>query len=203
MTASRPFATSSRTYLTTATILFAGVFIASAAASNWAITNVGRDNGPLAPHTIPIGWALDAPSGVVLIGVMIAVRDALHERVGLKGTLLVIALGSVVSALLSPAAIAIASGVTLLAAETADALVYQALRQRGRVRAALASNIVSSVVDSAVFLLIAYGVQAARDGTWALTVGKVEASVITLAILTTATRSFRTSTALGSEATIA
>lgn len=180
-----------RTNMTAATILFAVIFIASAATSNWAIENVGRDNGPFAPRTIPIGWGLDAPSGVVLIGIMIAVRDALHERVGLKGTLLVIAAGSVISALLAPATIAVASGLTLLAAETTDALVYQRLRDQGRLRAAFASNLISAVVDSALFLFIAYGLEAATQGTWALTVGKIEASVITLAVLATATRSFR------------
>lgn len=191
MTDSRPTATSSGTYLTAATVLFAAVFVAAAATSNWAIENIGQDNGPFAPRTIPVGWGLDAPSGVLLIGVMIAVRDALHERVGLKGTLLVIVLGSVVSALVAPAALAVASGVTLLAAETTDALVYQKLRRRGRLRAAFASNIVSSVIDSALFLLIAFGIEAAHHGTWALTVGKVEASIITLAILAAATTTFR------------
>lgn len=175
----------------TATVLLAVAFIAAAATSNWAIDNIGQDNGPQAPRTIPIGWGLDAPSGVVLIGIMIAVRDALHERIGLKGTLLVIAVASAVSALLAPPAIALASGITLLAAETTDALVYQRLRQQGRLRAAFVSNLVSAVVDSALFLLIAYGIETARHGTWALTVGKVEASVITLAILMLATRSFR------------
>lgn len=191
MTDSLPAVSFSHRYLTTATVLLAGVFMAAAATSNWAIENVGQDNGPFAPRTIPVGWGQDAPSGVVLIGVMIAVRDALHERIGLKGTMLVIVLGSLLSALLAPAAIAVASGVTLLAAETTDALVYQKLRRRGRIRAAFASNLVSSVIDSALFLLIAYGVEAALHGTWALTVGKIEASVITLAVLAAATRAFR------------
>lgn len=74
--------------LTRQAVALAALFVAAAAASNWAIENVGRANGPLAPRTIPIGWGLEAPSGVVLIGMMIAVRDALHERVGLRERLL-------------------------------------------------------------------------------------------------------------------
>lgn len=175
----------------TTTVLLTVVFVTAAASSNWTVENLGKDHGPLAPRTLPIGWGLEAPSGVVLIGVMIAVRDALHERVGLKGTLLVISVGSVVSALLAPAAIAVASGITLLAAETSDALVYQRLRRRGRLRAAFASNLVSAALDSALFLLIAYGFESARHGTWALTVGKSEASVITLALLAGAAWSFQ------------
>lgn len=49
--------------------------------------------------------------------------------------------------------------------------------------AATASNIVSSLLDSAVFLLIAYGVNAATQGTPALTIGKFEVSLLTLTVM--------------------
>ena len=176
------------------TIILALLFIAAAASSNWAIENIGKDNGPSAPHTIPIGWGLDAPSGVVLIGVMITLRDALHERIRLRGTLVVIVVAAVVSASLAPASIALASGITLLAAETTDALVYQRLRRRGWLTAAPASNLVSAVVDSTLFLLIAFGFEVARQGMWALTVGKAEASLITLAVLALVSGAFRSNT---------
>jgi uncharacterized PurR-regulated membrane protein YhhQ (DUF165 family) len=139
------------------TIALAGAFVIAAATSNWAIHNIGQFNGPDAPRTLPIGWGLEAPSGVVLVGVMIAVRDALHEQVGIKGTLVVILMGSVISALLAPPALAVASGATMVTAEVADALVYERLRQRGRLIAAAASNFVSATIDSAMFLLIAFG----------------------------------------------
>lgn len=175
------------------TLLLAAAFIGAAAISNWAVQHVGQNNGPNAPHTIPIGWGLHAASGVLLIGAMITLRDALHEQVGIKGTLLVIVVGSIVSALLAPASVALASGITMLAAESADALVYQRLRRRGYMVAAVASNLVSSLLDSALFLIIAYGVTAMRNGTYPLTVGKLEVSLVTLAVLTLATRSFRSS----------
>ncbi len=176
-------------------VALATLFVVAAAASNWAIENVGRDNGPLAPRTISIGWGLEAPSGVVLIGMMIAVRDALHERVGLRGTIVVIAIASLVSAVLAPPALAIASGVTLLVAEITDALVYQQLRRRGRIVAATASNVASSIVDSALFLTIAYGAHAAAGGTWTLTLGKFEASLATLALVALFGRPYRRSSA--------
>lgn len=172
-------------------VIIAALFIAAAASSNWAIANLGKDNGPGAPHTIPIGWGLEAPSGVVLIGAMITLRDALHERIRLRGTLVVIVVAALVSATFAPASIAFASGLTLLVAETTDALVYQRLRRRGWLTAATASNAVSAVVDSALFLLLAFGFESARHGTWALTLGKVEASIATLAVLAFATRLFR------------
>lgn len=174
-----------------AVMCLASLFIAAAATSNWAIDNVGAYSGSSSPRTIPIGWGLEAPSGVVLIGLMLTVRDALHERIRLRGMIVVILAASVVSAVVAPPAIAVASGVTLLVAETADALVYQRLRRQGRLTAAAASNVVSSVVDSVLFLLIAFGAQAALGASWALSVGKLEASLITLAILTFAARLFR------------
>jgi uncharacterized PurR-regulated membrane protein YhhQ (DUF165 family) len=76
----------------------------------------------------------------------------------------------------------------MVVAESADALVYQSLRRRGRVLAAAASNIVSSLLDSAVFLLIAFGVNAATQGAAALTIGKFEVSLLTLAIMALALR---------------
>ena len=164
------------------------VFVASAAASNWAVQHVGQDHGPHAPRTIPIGWGLDAASGVLLVGVMIAVRDALHEQVGIKGTFVLIVLASLVSTLLAPPALAVASGATMLLAESADALVYQRVRRRGRALAATASNIVSSFMDSAVFLVIAFGVAEAIRGSYALTVGKIEISLLTLAVLALAAK---------------
>jgi uncharacterized PurR-regulated membrane protein YhhQ (DUF165 family) len=171
-----------------ATLVLTLLFVASAAASNWAIQHVGRNNGPIAPRTIPIGWGMQAASGVVLVGVMISVRDALHEQVGIRGTLVAITIGSGFSALLAPPALAIASGTTMLVAESADALVYQRLRTWGWFLAATGSNLASALLDSAIFLVIAYGANVAAHGTYALTVGKVEVSLFTLAALALASR---------------
>ena len=115
--------------------VLAATFVGAAAASNWAIQHVGHYNGAHAPRTIPIGWGMEAASGVILVGVMISVRDALHEQVGIKGTLLAILIGSAISSSLAPPALAVASGATMVLAESADALVYQSLRRRGRVLA--------------------------------------------------------------------
>lgn len=50
--------------------------------------------------------------------------------------------------------IALASGAAFLISETADLTVYTPLRQRGYIRAAVASNIVGAIVDTYVFLTI-------------------------------------------------
>lgn len=176
---------------TASTAALGAVFVAAAGTSNWAINNIGRDHGPHAPHTIPIGWGLQAPSGVLLIGLMFAVRDSLHERVGIKGTLLLIAAASAVSAVVAPPALAVASGLTMLVAEATDALVYQQLRTRGRLTAATVSNLASSLLDSALFLIVAFGAATAIDRTLALFIGKFEASLATLVVLSLSARLVR------------
>jgi uncharacterized PurR-regulated membrane protein YhhQ (DUF165 family) len=68
--------------------------------------------------------------------------------------LLVILAGAVLSFAVSAPFIAVASACAFLLSEVADLLVYSPLRRRGYLRAAVASNVVGAVVDSAVFLTI-------------------------------------------------
>jgi chromate transport protein ChrA len=89
----------------------------------------------------------------------------------------------VVVLLIVPTAVAIASAVAVLAAESADAFVCRWLRGQGRVLAAIVINIGSSLIESTVFLAIAFGIHPAVHGAWALTVGKFEASLVALAAL--------------------
>ena len=42
--------------------------------ANWMISNVGTQQFPDGPHTIPVGFGFDAPSGVLAIGVSLAAR---------------------------------------------------------------------------------------------------------------------------------
>lgn len=67
----------------------------------------------------------------------------------------IIMLGAVLSFAVSAPAIALASGVAFLVGETLDLTIYTPLRRQGYVRAALASNLVGSVVDTVLFLWIA------------------------------------------------
>ena len=119
---------------------------------------------------------LTAPSGVVFAGAMLTLRDAIHERVGTWRTVVVLLLSAPVLALLSTPGLAFASCATFLAAELSDLAVFRPLRSAGFYRAAVASNVVSSVIDSALFLGLAYGAHAAASGTFGLVVGKVLAS---------------------------
>jgi queuosine precursor transporter len=135
--------------------LFAA-FVATVPAANWMIGNVGSCI-PDGPCLIPVGFGWAAPSGVLMVGAAMVLRDAIHERLGAVWALLAIFIGCAVSAFLAPPALVLASGAAFLLAELADFAVYTPLRKRSLTWAVLASGAVGSVIDSAVFLLLAFG----------------------------------------------
>jgi uncharacterized PurR-regulated membrane protein YhhQ (DUF165 family) len=98
-----------------------------------------------------------APSGVLLIGAALALRDALHERLPRWGVAALIGGGAVLSLSFSPAALAIASAVAFLLSELADFAVYDRLRKQGLALAVLASGVVGAVLDSVLFSALAFG----------------------------------------------
>lgn len=166
-----------------ATGLWVAVFVACIVLANWSLVHIGIDNGAGQPRIIPVGFGLYAPSGVVFAGALLTVRDVIHDRIGLTGTMAVILGSAPVTAVTSTPSLAIASVVTFVIAEIADLVVYTRVRRHGRVAAVLASNTVSSLIDSFVFLTIAFGLTAAARGTVTMTIGKLGASVATLALV--------------------
>lgn len=156
-------------------------FVGCIAGANWAILHVGAVHGPGMPRTIPVGLGLAAPSGVLFAGAQLTLRDLIHERLGARWTLVVIAASAPLTMLV--AAMAVASIVTFLTAEAADLAVYSRLRRRGYATAVLGSNLVSTIVDSMLFLTLAFGATVAASGAAGMTVGKLEASVVTLAVV--------------------
>ena len=130
--------------------------LATIYAANWALETYG---------VVPIGFGLMAPAGVYFAGLAFGLRDVLHEAGGHRWVLGVIAAGAVLSYVLSDgaeipgghASIAVASGAAFLLSELADLAVYTPLRERHWVAAVCASNVVGAVIDSALFLWLAFG----------------------------------------------
>ncbi|MDX0610872.1 VUT family protein [Sinorhizobium medicae] len=149
------------------------VFAATIPAANWMIGNVGTCL-PDGPCTVPVGFGLEAPSGVLMIGLALVVRDLVHEKGDLVDVLNAIALGGVVSALVAPPALAVASTVAFLAGEFADLAVYAPLRRRRLWLAVGLSGIAGAIIDSAMFLWLAFG---SLDLVGGQIVGKTYASV--------------------------
>jgi uncharacterized PurR-regulated membrane protein YhhQ (DUF165 family) len=137
-------------------IVFLVLFALTIPAANWLIGNVGTcvPNGPC---LIPVAPNLMAPSGVVMIGIALVLRDLVQRRLGVRVAALAILAGAAISAFLAPPALVIASAAAFLLSELADLAVYTPLARRGLVAAVVASSLVGLVVDSIVFLWLAFG----------------------------------------------
>lgn len=131
-------------------------FAATIPAANWLIGHVGIC-APNGPCVVPVGLGLSAPSGVLMIGAALVLRDMVHEQLGGKFAFAAILLGASLSALFAPPTLAAASGFAFLLSETADLFVYAPLRHRRLYAAVLLSGVVGAIVDSSVFLYFAFG----------------------------------------------
>jgi len=137
-------------------VAFAG-FLACVPLANWLILHVGTVCVPDGPCLVPVAPGLMAPSGVLTVGVALVLRDVVQRCLGLRGGLIAIATGTALSTLVAPASLVVASGIAFALSELADFAVYTPLQQRRLVTAVVASSMVGLVVDSIVFLWLAFG----------------------------------------------
>lgn len=133
------------------------VYIGSVWAANYFIGHVGTLSFPGGPHTIPVGFGYQAPSGVVWVGVALLFRDVVQTCLGRKAVVGGILVGAALSWFIAPS-FAVASAVAFLASEALDFAAYTPLIERGKVLAAVvASNTVGAVCDTFLFLWLAFG----------------------------------------------
>jgi uncharacterized PurR-regulated membrane protein YhhQ (DUF165 family) len=131
-------------------------FVATVYGANWALARWGL---------VSVGFGLMAPAGVYFAGLAFGLRDALHEVGGSRLVLAAIGVGAALSYIIEDAvripgghvSIAVASAVAFGLSELADLAVYSPLRERNWPSAVAASNLVGAVVDSALFLWLAFG----------------------------------------------
>jgi uncharacterized PurR-regulated membrane protein YhhQ (DUF165 family) len=138
-------------------LIFLVVFGLTIPAANWMIGNIGTKCVPSGPCLIPVAPGLLAPSGVLMIGIALVLRDLVQRRLGLFYAVAAILVGALMSAGLAPPSLVLASGMAFLLSEAADLAVYTPLARRGLVAAVAASSLVGLVVDSIVFLWLAFG----------------------------------------------
>jgi len=126
-------------------------------AANWMIGNIGTVCPPDSPCLLPVGFGLMAPSGVLLVGLALVLRDLVQRRLGKVWALIAILIGAAISYWLAPPALVVASTVAFLLSELADFAVYTPLQERRLVLAVLLSSVVGLIIDSVVFLYLAFG----------------------------------------------
>ena len=133
------------------------LFLACIPLANWMIGHVGTVCLPNGPCLIPVAPGVMAPSGVLMIGAALVLRDIVQRLLGPVWALVAIAAGTALSLLLAPPALVLASGAAFLLSELADFAVFTPLQRRRLLLAVLASSAVGLVVDSIVFLTLAFG----------------------------------------------
>jgi uncharacterized PurR-regulated membrane protein YhhQ (DUF165 family) len=130
---------------------------------------------------VPVGFGLTATAGTYFAGLTFVLRDSLQDAAGKRWSLGMIVVGAALSFLLADPFIALASAAAFLLSEVADLAVYTPLRKRGYIRAAVASNVVGSCVDTVVFLTIAgFPIQEALPGQM---VGKLVVTAVAVALV--------------------
>lgn len=159
-------------------LLAAAAFIATVWAANYALAKWGF---------VPVGFGLEAPAGVYFAGLAFTLRDIVHHSLGRVAVLACIVAGAGLSWLLEananlggPVSIAVASAIAFGLSELADLSVYEPLRSRGWLPAVVASNAVGIVVDSALFLWLAFGSLAFIEGQ---IVGKAWMTLLAVVLL--------------------
>ena len=138
-------------------VVFFVLFCLTIPAANWMIGNVGTFCVLGGPCVIPVAPGLAAPSGVLMIGAALVLRDLVQRRFGPVTGVGAILIGAALSALLAASSLVIASAVAFLVSELAACAVYTPLQRRRFVIAVVASGFVGLVVDSVVFLWLAFG----------------------------------------------
>ncbi len=161
-------------------------FAATIPAANWLIGNVGTQCIPEGPCLLPVGFGLSAPSGVLMVGGALVLRDIVHEQFGARIAIASILVGAFLSAMFAMPALAMASAAAFLLSEIADLLVYAPLRRRRLLLAVLLSGLVGSIIDSAVFLLLAFG---SLDFVTGQVVGKFWMTLLALPLMVSLRRS--------------
>lgn len=155
---------------TAAGLVAFAAYIGTVFAANWAVQRYGF---------VPVGFGLTAPAGTYFIGLAFTFRDLTQNTLGRWFSLLAIFIAAALSYFVSPA-FALASGAAALFGELADFAVYTPLYKRGWLRALIPANLAGLVVDSVLFLWLAFGSIAHVEGQ---IVGKLWMTALAVLVL--------------------
>lgn len=137
--------------------------------ANWAIQRFG---------VIPVGLGLLAPAGVYFVGLAFPLRDYIQRTMGRRWGIACILVGAGLSYFVAPT-FAVASGITFLVSESVDMGAYTALQKRFALAVVLSSAF-ALIVDSALFLWLAFGSETFLSGQ---IFGKAQASAFGAALV--------------------
>src|ERR1044071_9238618 len=130
--------------------IFLVLFCLTIPAANWMIGHVGTVCVPNGPCLVPVAPGIMAPSGVLMVGAALVLRDLVQRRLGVEFGVGAIVVGAIISAGLAPPSLVLASAAAFLLSEFADFAVYTPLARRRLLAAVVASSVVGLIVDSIV-----------------------------------------------------
>jgi uncharacterized PurR-regulated membrane protein YhhQ (DUF165 family) len=136
---------------------------------------------------VSVGFGLVAPAGVFAAGFAFTFRDLVQRTLGRKLVVLAILVGAAASWTVS-SQFALASATAFLVSEFADFSVYTPLEKRSWLGAIALSNTVGLVIDSFLFLTIAFGSLQFLAGQ---IVGKAWTTAIAVAVIATTRAAYR------------
>lgn len=145
-------------------------YISTIFLANWAIARFGF---------VSVGFGLLAPAGVYFVGLAFTLRDTTQRFLGNKMAIIAIVIGAGLSYFVSPD-FALASGVAFLVSEFADYAIYTPLSKKNWLASVALSNTVGTIVDSALFLYLAFG---SLDFITGQIVGKLWMTVLAIIVL--------------------
>src|SRR4029077_17414153 len=120
--------------------IFLVLFCLTIPAANWLIGHAGTVCVPNGPCLVPVAPGVMAPSGVLMIGLALVLRDLVQRRLGVEFGIGAIIVGAAISAGLAPPTLVVASAAAFLLSEFADFAVYTPLARRRLVVAVIASS---------------------------------------------------------------
>jgi uncharacterized PurR-regulated membrane protein YhhQ (DUF165 family) len=138
-------------------LLFLVLFCLMVPLADYLTMYVGLSCEPHGPCKIPVGLGLSATTGALPIGAAFVLRDFVQRRFGLLISACTVAMGAALAGYLAPPSLVVASGVAMLVAGFVDLVIYTVLSRWHFVYAVAISCAVSAVIDSAVFLWLAFG----------------------------------------------
>jgi uncharacterized PurR-regulated membrane protein YhhQ (DUF165 family) len=137
--------------------IFLALFCLTVPLANWMLGHFGTVCPPNGPCLVPVAPGLMAPSGVLVIGAALVLRDLVQRRLGVEFGIGAIIAGAAISAAFSPASLVLASACAFMVSEFTDFAVYTPLARRRLVLAVVLSSLAGVIVDSIIFLWLAFG----------------------------------------------
>ena len=147
-------------------LILSAAFLATIPGANWMVGHVGTVCPAGSPCLVPVWpWPeILAPSGSVLIGVALVLRNVLQQTAPRQWILGCIIIGALISACVAPAALTAASATSFFFSEMTDWAVYSPLRRRHMTLAILIAGTAGATVDASLFVTLAFGGELALIG---------------------------------------